>query len=117
MTEMLRYLWNVVILVFLLRAILTGYLRRRPYWSSASWWQFAKACLWPILAASICLGMSAAVDHGIYSAVGAGSAFRAAWTAIALVALIVAAWGLGSALHLLNQGDPSKPFSRPLSRF
>lgn len=91
----------------------TGYVRRRPCWTGASWRRYLIACAFPVAALVFAFWMTSASDANPALLGPRGSSTRDLWVAALTVSLLLGAIGVASAVYWLEQGDPAKPFRWP----
>lgn len=102
----IRYVYNLLVLGTVLYALRRGYLRRRPYWSRASWLRFGATC-------GVCIVMIAVflVDaSGSHPAWVTSADRRSYWILGMLALMMVGAGGLSAAIGWLVVGEAARPF-------
>jgi hypothetical protein len=86
-----------------------GYSRRRPHWTRESWLLYLRLALMPVVLITLFLLLNA-IDSSWLGA--PRSATRTVWVAIMLAMLLLGGAGLPIAIHWLEMGEPSEPFTR-----
>jgi len=89
----------------------TGYLRRKPHWTSESWRRYLRLAVMPIIALAVVLYVSS-FDMSS-NALGAPHSATRNVVAISMVVMMLAgAFGLVAAVDWLAKGEPSEQFAR-----
>jgi hypothetical protein len=112
LAAVLRYAGLGYILIDMVLKARAGYLRRRPHWTAHSWRRYLSACAIPAGALLILAAMEAAFEFGLPIAGASQSTQRAWWAAGMMMFGAVGAIGLACAVIWLEEGDPSKQFTR-----
>ena len=113
MAQTMRYAAFAYIIGDLLVRARSGYLRRRPYWTSASSRRFLIACAFPIAALVFTFWVTLASDANPALLGPRGSSTRDLWAAGLVLGLLFGACGVASAVAWLEYGDPTKEFRWP----
>jgi hypothetical protein len=100
------------ILIDMLLKARAGYLRRMPHWTAHSWRRYLTACAIPAGALLTFAAMEAAVEFRLPIAGASQSIMRGWWVAGMMMFGAVGAIGLACAVIWLEEGDPSKQFTR-----
>ena len=88
-----------------------GYLRRRPYWTRASWLRYLRLVALPVIALIVVLWLSSGYPSWIV--LGAPrSALRSVWIVIIFALMILGVSGVIRADDWLTKGEPSEQFTR-----
>jgi len=87
-----------------------GYVRRRPYWTPASWRGYLAACVLALGALLISVGMMVAIEWRLPIAGASNSSARGAWAAGMMGFMVVGVIGLVIAVEWLADGEPSRQF-------
>ena len=101
------------ILLDLGRHVRTGYLRRRPHWTAASWRRYLTAAAIPLGAIALVLASAAAIDMRLPIAGERGSIVRFVFVMCSLASLLVGMIGLAIVIGWLTDGEPSEQFTLP----
>jgi hypothetical protein len=117
LTSLLRYSALSYLFIDMLLKARTGYVRRRVYWTLESWQRYLIACLIPVGAIAICMGMAEAVDFKPPWVGASHSAVRALWVGVMMVFMVIGGVGLISMIECLSVGDASRQFTRSPWRF
>lgn len=112
LANMLRYIAIGYITFNLLREAHQGYRRRRPHWTAQSWRRYLATCAIPVGALAVVACLLVALDLQLVGQ--PGSAIRGVFAVISAAFMVVGAIGLVVVIRLLNEGEPSRPFTGPL---
>ena len=102
--------WITMTLVLRIR---TGYLRRRPHWTAASWRRYLLVCCIPIGALVILAAMLAALEWRLPIIGAPQSTARSIFAAASIIVMLIGAGGLAIAVSWLATGEPSRQMPWP----
>ena len=100
--------WVPVWLAFRIRA---GYLRRKPYWTAASWLRYLRLAAMPVISLALVLYLSS-FDKAPSFFGAPRSSLRGVWIVVMLGLMILGVCGLIAAIDWLTKGEPSEQFTR-----
>ena len=111
--NVIKWVYLLYVPFWLSIRIRIGYLRRKPYWTRASWLRYLRLVVMPVIALILVLWISSfdmSLNWGVLG--GPGSPTRAVWTAILLGMMLLGVVGLIRAVDWLVKGEPSDQFTR-----
>jgi hypothetical protein len=90
-----------------------GYVRRRDHWTRESWRRYTLACLIPIGALLVMVGMMFALEWRLPIVGARRSLLRTVWAAGTVIFMLVGAVGLATVVGWLSTGDAPEQFELP----
>lgn len=90
-----------------------GYLRRRPYWTAASWRRFLAMCCIPLAAFLFLAWLLFALDSHLRFVGEAQSPTRSAWATVSVLCVVIGGIGIAVAVEWLAHGEASRQFGLP----
>jgi len=108
----LFYVWSAYFLAWFGSKIWTGYQRRKPYWTRASWIRFFRLAAMPVGVLIVFFALVFAFDAQPTLFGSRGSTVRVMSALLDLALMFVGVAGVMRAIDWLERGEASEPFTR-----